>query len=46
MNSFEDAFERRIWIQQQLLDLAANVLSNRHDMPIVHEDKDRSLIVH
>jgi hypothetical protein len=29
-----------------LLDLAANVLSSRHEMPIVHEDKDRSLLVH
>lgn len=46
MQRFEDAFERRIWIQQQLLDLAANVLHNRHEMPIVHEDKERSLIVH
>ena len=42
----EDAFEHRMHIQQQLLDLASSVIANRFDMPIVHEDKERSLIVH
>ena len=41
----DDPFERRMTIQQHLLDLAAEMISNRHDMPIVHEDTERSLTV-
>jgi 5-methylthioribose kinase len=41
-----DASARRMQIQQELLEMAQHFLSIRHEIPVVHEDKEHEFFVH
>ena len=43
--SFEDPFQRRMTIQQNLMNLSQYYLSLKDQMTVVHEEKDRNLLI-
>jgi 5-methylthioribose kinase len=40
-----DAAERRMQIQQELLEMAQHFITIRHEIEIVHEDKEKDFYV-